>query len=109
MERITEFEHKLYEWLDQDVVIPQASCLSEIECRDQRHNIRRTVNWLPRAGKPGRVYHALMAWDYGWSTQLCEFCAEAGQRFFQLNREKAWEALPSFFGLPKWADLEDLD
>lgn len=42
-------------------------------------------------------------WDeMGWDVELCSACMSKGQKHYEAQMEKLWEALPSFFDLPKW-------
>ncbi|KAJ7735772.1 hypothetical protein B0H16DRAFT_1426003 [Mycena metata] len=109
-ERIANFQRDLYEWLEEDAVIPDDTCTTNAECIKERNVLRRILNF----GDNSRRYHSLSSWDSpcegeDWSDGLCEPCALAGRTAFDLNRVQFWEALPGFFGLAPWAELKDLD
>ncbi|KAJ7108755.1 hypothetical protein C8R44DRAFT_296725 [Mycena epipterygia] len=104
-ERILHFQHTTFDWIDDDSVIPQPLCKSPASCTRQRNVFRRGANWT----EDDEIrFFTLSDWDE-WSDGMCVECKEAGEEFFNAGRHKAWEALPSFFGLPEWKDLKDLD
>ncbi|KAJ7449105.1 hypothetical protein B0H11DRAFT_337041 [Mycena galericulata] len=105
-ERILNYQHQVFRWLDDDSVIPHELCNS-LTCTDQRHEIRRSMAWGYAADE--FRYFALDQWDEDWSDALCSACLQAGKRAFRASGRKFWESLPGFFGLPKWKDLTDLD
>ncbi|KAJ7470739.1 hypothetical protein FB451DRAFT_1175960 [Mycena latifolia] len=57
-------------------------------------------------------WHKLFIKDKFTDTDLCESCVERendAKAEWEARRSKAWKQLPSFFGLPEWKDLKDLD
>ena len=40
---------------------------------------------------------------------LCTSCLTEVKRLHQAGREKLWELLPSFFGLPPWDELKNFE
>jgi hypothetical protein len=106
-ERILDFQHELFAWTEDASVIPHDTCESRTGCTERRHVLRRILTF----GDEDRRYHALTVWepDDVWSEGLCDDCEAAGRETFNSNRNKTWESLPSFFGLPPWTELKDLD
>ncbi|KAF7365516.1 BTB domain-containing protein [Mycena venus] len=44
-----------------------------------------------------------------WVGALCEDCEKAAKVEHNAGRQRAWDQLPIFFGLPEWKDLKDMD
>lgn len=102
---ILKFQHQWYSWLDNERIIPSLSCGSRTACTGERNHLRRLLAWNTYTDSV--KCFALHPWDEHWSSSFCDACGEAGERTFALTRLRAWEALPSFFGLPEWAELKD--
>ncbi|KAJ6582980.1 hypothetical protein DFH09DRAFT_1360275 [Mycena vulgaris] len=105
LERIFYFQHNVFGWFEDDSVITHPSCESETECTTRRHWFHRAVRG---ADDPVRCY-GLDIWNDNWPNGLCDLCKSAGEVAFKSSRKKFWEALPTFFGLPEWTELKDVD
>ncbi|KAJ7634550.1 hypothetical protein FB45DRAFT_789748 [Roridomyces roridus] len=105
--KIMQFQREAYPWLDNDEVIPCGSCKGETDCTASRHALRRSLSWSGITNN-GACF-LIDLWDPEWSEGFCDDCAEAGKMSFTATRGKAWEALPTFFGLGKWEELKDLE
>ncbi|KAJ7634519.1 hypothetical protein FB45DRAFT_1056543 [Roridomyces roridus] len=105
--KIMQFQREAYPWLDNDEVIPSELCQDKTKCTASRHTIRRSLSW--NDSTDSALCFLLDVWDAEWSKSLCDSCAEAGATIFDATRAKAWEALPTFFGLAKWEGLKDLE
>ena len=47
-----------------------------------------------------------MVWEArDWKKGLCVLCADIGKKSYDEGRQLLWNKLPSFFGLPGWAEL----
>lgn len=53
------------------------------------------------------VILALIRWKSAWENELCTECGKEAKEIHDAGREKIWEMLPLFFGLPSWTDLKD--
>lgn len=92
-------------WLMKDMKI-STHCAHEGICSGHRNTF---IKWSFRSSiDPVRaalekrklsVYHS----------ELCLFCLTVVERLHQAGREKMWELLPSFFGLPPWDELKNLE
>ncbi|KAJ6553622.1 hypothetical protein DFH09DRAFT_1496253 [Mycena vulgaris] len=47
--------------------------------------------------------------DADWMKDVCEECKDIVKAQWEIRRREAWGKLPSFFGLPGWKDLKDMD
>ncbi|KAJ6582982.1 hypothetical protein DFH09DRAFT_1360277 [Mycena vulgaris] len=108
LERIVYFQHEVFGWLEDDSIIPDQSCVSKIECTTQRQMIHRALISNDNGAVRVRCY-GLDSWDDDWPHGLCDICRMAGKSTFDNSRDKLWEALPTFFGLPEWTKLKDVD
>nr|GAT43809.1 predicted protein [Mycena chlorophos] len=48
-------------------------------------------------------------WDDEWDEQFCPACVGCAKEVFERAREKCWDKLPSYFGLPDWEELKRMD
>ncbi|KAJ6584598.1 hypothetical protein B0H19DRAFT_1105694 [Mycena capillaripes] len=109
LERIQLFQRTNLTWLKEDNVIPSTSCksrtkcvkeqalMARIECQDRKVDLTYTLD-------PWRKFGPV-----GWTNRLCAACEEAAKVPYDAGRKKAWNLLPTFFGLPGWNELKDLD
>ncbi|KAJ7465230.1 hypothetical protein FB451DRAFT_432427 [Mycena latifolia] len=109
LERIQLFQKTNLEWLKEDDVIPSGGCkartkcckeqalMARIECLDRKVDLTYTIHTWSKAGE-GK-----------WSNRLCFSCEGAAKFAYDAGRREAWDRLPSFFGLPVWKDLKDMD
>ncbi|KAJ7108756.1 hypothetical protein C8R44DRAFT_714111 [Mycena epipterygia] len=107
LERILVFQRESLAWMDGDAVIPHTSCASPVACTQEKMFLNHTVAW--RVKDKIDLTYTIDGWDALWSDKLCDVCEEAAMDNYNTSREKGWELLPSFFGLPGWKDLKDLE
>ncbi|KAF8162508.1 hypothetical protein K438DRAFT_1618292 [Mycena galopus ATCC 62051] len=105
--RIAFFQHQSLSWLRDESVIPSCSCQSPRRCMQQRNAMVRIVD-QDHEGRFNLGY-TIDEWDDRWTGMLCAVCEEAATMTYTQEREKGWELLPTFFGLPDWKDLKDVD
>ncbi|KAJ7918396.1 hypothetical protein B0H13DRAFT_2436368 [Mycena leptocephala] len=101
------FQYESLSWLRDDSVIPHRSCQSAARCTQQKNAMARVVD-QDHDGQFNLGY-TIDQWDDRWTGMLCDVCEEDATTVYDLNRAKGWELLPSFFGLPEWKDLKDVD
>ncbi|KAJ7164769.1 hypothetical protein C8R43DRAFT_988349 [Mycena crocata] len=109
LERIQVFQKSNIEWLKDDEIIPSSACKSRtkcikeqalmvrIECLDKKVDLTYTAHTWSKAGA-GK-----------WTNRLCHSCEDAAKGPHDAGRKKAWNQLPTFFGLPGWNDLKDME
>lgn len=107
LEKMALFQHESLSWLRNDSVIPHPSCQSTARCAQQKNAMARVVD-EDQDGQLSLGY-TIDQWDDRWSDLLCRACEGIAEAVYDVNRAKGWELLPSFFGLPQWKDLEDMD
>lgn len=76
-------------------------CKSPDRCHETRNHFLRAI-FIPIP----RIY-GLCRWE-DWaviSQFVCESCFAAAQRSHNEGRERFWQKLPTFFGLPGWDEL----
>jgi hypothetical protein len=109
--RMALFQHQSLFWLRDETVIPHPSCQSPTRCTQQKNAMVRIVD-QDHEGQFNLGY-TIDQWDDRWTGILCAFCEDAGTIFYDQERVQrakgCQEALPSFFGLPKWKGFKDLD
>ncbi|KAJ7449088.1 hypothetical protein B0H11DRAFT_2079513 [Mycena galericulata] len=106
-QRIISFQRENLVWLDGETVIPDASCRSQTNCKQQKIALSHSVAW--NGNGLADLGYTIDAWDEEWSEKLCDSCEAAAKECYEASRLKGWQSLPSFFGLPEWNDLKDLD
>ncbi|KAJ7196475.1 hypothetical protein GGX14DRAFT_672490 [Mycena pura] len=106
VERIVNQQRTLFQWLDDDTILPHTQCDSRTDCTKQRQELYRTIMW----GIEGDRYLWFSPWDDVDGTEgLCRKCSSVGEGAFKDTASKMWEFLPSFFQLPQWGELKDLE
>ncbi|KAJ7134247.1 hypothetical protein C8R44DRAFT_848895 [Mycena epipterygia] len=109
LERIQLFQKNNITWLKEDETIPSAGCKSRTKCIKEQ-TIMARIECLDRKVDLTYTIHAWNKAGGGkWSNRLCGACEEAAKSPYDAGRRKAWELLPTFFGLPGWKDLKDMD
>ncbi|KAJ7185873.1 hypothetical protein C8R46DRAFT_1061954, partial [Mycena filopes] len=104
-ETITVVQTDSLSWLHSKDVIPHKSCKSSTACITKQMAIAYA---LARKESNRPIGYTLREWKDGvWSGQFCDLCEPAAREAYETNRQKTWESLPTFFGLPKWQDLKD--
>ncbi|KAJ7449094.1 hypothetical protein B0H11DRAFT_336704 [Mycena galericulata] len=106
-ERILSFQRDSLAWLHGDTVIPDVLCKSQTKCKHQKMALHHSVAWKGDGFLD--LHYTIDGWDREWSGELCDSCEEAAKESYEASRLKGWQSLPSFFGLPEWKDLKDLD
>jgi hypothetical protein len=101
------FQYESLSWLRDDSVIPHRSCQSAARCTQQKNAMAQVVD-QDHDGQFNLGY-TIDQWDDRWTGMLCDVCEEDATTVYDFNRAKGWELLPSFFGLPEWKDLKDVD
>ncbi|KAJ6490165.1 hypothetical protein DFH09DRAFT_1053812 [Mycena vulgaris] len=81
--------------------LPSAACSSIPECSASRDQLTHEI-FIP-------VYtlRAMIRWASYWERALCTGCRKASKTSFSQGSHKFWTLLPTFFGLPNWADLKN--
>ncbi|KAJ6480107.1 hypothetical protein DFH09DRAFT_1056034 [Mycena vulgaris] len=116
LERIQLFQMKNLDWLTHNEIIPNRSCvdsdcslvrdvmyMSNIEY-DRYHDDDSSEARLDVT----HLIHPYLEVKGGrWHDVLCACCEKAAKAEYNASRIKAWEKLPTFFGLPDWKDLTD--
>ncbi|KAJ7109632.1 hypothetical protein C8R43DRAFT_1079683 [Mycena crocata] len=108
LERMVLFQHASLSWLRNDSVVPHAACLSPIRCAQQQSAMARIVDEDQDHDKFNLGY-TVDQWDDRWTGMLCGSCERVAEAMYELDRARGWELLPTFFGLPEWKDLRDVD
>jgi hypothetical protein len=102
-ERIVCHREQTLRWLrEESNIIPHASCVSQPSCLRQLQKTERAVMRRPN------FTHVLSELTM-LSSGLCDVCTGVAEAVNRTNLEKTWKLLPTFFGLPEWKDLKDLD
>ncbi|KAJ7432201.1 hypothetical protein B0H11DRAFT_1890584 [Mycena galericulata] len=107
VERLIIFQHESLAWLEDEAVVPHTSCLSRSRCSQQRLALNHTVAWGEK--RMIDLSYVIDVWDSRWTGKLCQVCESAARASYNASREKGWELLPTFFGLPEWKNLKDMD
>ncbi|KAJ7735756.1 hypothetical protein B0H16DRAFT_1425971 [Mycena metata] len=108
LEKILDFQRKKsLSWLHGNAVIPDKSCKSPKECTKQQLALNHLITG--REQYPFHVSYTIEQWEEEWDDKFCNVCEAAAKEFYAVSRQEGWDLLPTFFGLPKWEDLKDLD
>jgi len=92
-------------WLMKDTKISM-HCLHEGICSGHKNNFIKSSF----RSSTDLVRVALAKWKFSETHRpLCNPCLMEVKRLHQAGREKIWELLPSFFGLPPWDELKNLE
>ncbi|KAK6992709.1 hypothetical protein R3P38DRAFT_3289102 [Favolaschia claudopus] len=110
-ERVRQFQRQHFGWLEDGAVIPDTECRVPTKCTSQR---QKTFCMLALGDAhlewPGeRRFYALTFWRSEWSDGFCRACGMTAKEAYKSKLPAAWAALPSFFGMPEWKDLEGLN
>lgn len=92
---------------------PSEACPSKSQCRDNLRSLAKILAKRPRD---------LSAIVFQWSSfvttwrdveeldeELCKSCVHDLEESHDAERKAFWDALPSYFKLPAWEDLKDLE
>ncbi|KAF8208511.1 hypothetical protein K438DRAFT_1574228 [Mycena galopus ATCC 62051] len=111
LEAIQLFQRNNFEWFrEEGEVVPNydecegydtceahRQVMCKIECGEEKVDITYTLErWEKVAGGD-------------WTGRLCKECEAAAKNEHETGRQRAWDLLPSFFGLEEWKDLKDID
>jgi hypothetical protein len=107
LERILFFQKTTLGWLDGNAVVPHKSCKSRTTCTREKMVINYRVTWETKERLD--LSFLLGGWDSSWSNRLCDVCESAAREYTDASVQKGWELLPTFFGLPQWEDLKDVE
>lgn len=91
-------------WLMKDTKISM-HCANEGTCSGHKDDLIKSSF----RSSTNLVWVALAKWKVEAHSLLCTSCSKEVQRLNQAGREKTWELLPSFFGLPPWDELKNLE
>jgi hypothetical protein len=107
LERILIFQKSALGWLNGNAVVPHKLCKSSTTCTREKMVINYMVTWETKE----RLDLSLLLgeWDSSWSNRLCNVCESAAREYTDASVQKGWELLPTFFGLPQWEDLKDVE
>ena len=90
-----------YRWLDRNAegtLFPE--CQRRSRCTDGRRRIFYSMS------HPVTCCVPLEPWQGAdWEKHMCATCNAASQAQHERGRQNVWNELPSFFGLPGWAEL----
>ncbi|KAJ7211800.1 hypothetical protein B0H12DRAFT_1061867 [Mycena haematopus] len=110
LEAIQIFQRNNFEWLREEgeVVPNQEECLDYDMCEAHRQEMYRFRDCGPQKVD---ITYTLEQWDKvgDWAGRLCKDCEKVSKIEHEAGRRNAWDRLPTFFGLPEWADLKDMD
>jgi hypothetical protein len=69
--------------------------MARLECLEHQVDLSYTLHSWSKATK--------------WANRLCFSCDHTAKMAYDAGRKKAWDRLPSFFRLPGWKELKDMD
>jgi hypothetical protein len=88
-------------------IIPDWNCSTLVACGNALKAFRDSLFLRYEENKIGLDVFAPSTFPF--VEELCEPCAAAAKAADLDARQKIWDLLPSFFGLPEWKDLQDMD
>ena len=105
---------KVYRWVYEVGEMPD--CGSKKKCSSISHFLLRKLFKVP----PESVNILLMPWTAftkelrapqgtNGADDLCGYCLTYAKTSHRNGRKAVWKALPTYFGLPAWTDLEDFE
>jgi hypothetical protein len=77
------------------------NCISRAACRVEGLKIAEECEWRIRP------VTNIENWDYRWDERLCSVCRVQAKNLWDERRENAWTALPSYYSLPSWQQLDN--
>ncbi|KAF7297757.1 BTB domain-containing protein [Mycena kentingensis (nom. inval.)] len=90
-------------WLRSNEIIPSDGCSNAEKCKT-------AITCLAAGLTPhGLVSLFLDDWISEWGNRLCSDCTVAAKAVFIANRQQCWNELPSYFSLPDWDQLLEMD
>jgi hypothetical protein len=91
-------------WARENLLLPSQQCSSISICSHKKLLVAQLL--FPTID--GHL-HQLGPWDQESKTPLCKPCFDSLNVAYEKARQKLWDDLPSFFGLPPWEELKDFD
>ncbi|KAJ7695808.1 hypothetical protein B0H17DRAFT_1008409 [Mycena rosella] len=110
MERLQIFQRNNFDRLREGYVFPFVDqCESPDECEEEQRQMFRIECRRDHVDLSFTIGPWNKAGGGTWAGRLCADCDKLAQAEYNVGRSKAWETLPSFFGLGQWKDLKDMD
>ncbi|KAF7297804.1 BTB domain-containing protein [Mycena kentingensis (nom. inval.)] len=91
------------QWLS-SAQVPSPGCTSPAACESARKDLL-----IQLGASAYNVVRVLAPWDEIAALKVCSPCRTAGRFAFDAAREKCWQKLPTYFGLPPWEELLKMD
>lgn len=88
-----------FSWLQCVNSSASSSCISRSTCNSAKQALKIEL-FLPTP-----KCMALAIWQSYWEHNMCSPCVTAAQQSHRQGRQKIWNALPGYFGLPSWDEL----
>ena len=79
--------------------VPSPGCLTPGRCAYYKDG------WIISFWKSPSSIQVLGGWEKRREKVLCDPCARIGEKCYEDGRQRIWNKLPSFLGLPDWAEL----
>jgi hypothetical protein len=93
-----------FAWVDDAGRI--GTCLHPTTCRQEAAVLTKAI-WKPLP-EPGRTFEKWT--DFSPLVEkLCHNCMKYGREGHSTGRQKVWDQLPSYFGLPDWNELKNFE
>ncbi|KAF8957728.1 hypothetical protein BDZ97DRAFT_1737158 [Flammula alnicola] len=92
-----------YRWLKAKKIVPCEICVTQEKCSEAR--IQALESGLPSFSS--EVHVALDTLNSKYTKGFCRPCTLASIEAHEAGRQKVWQELPSYFGLPEWENLND--
>ncbi|KAF7297800.1 hypothetical protein MKEN_01403700 [Mycena kentingensis (nom. inval.)] len=89
-------------WMRPNHGIPCEDCTDAAACTGAR-------NAILAAQAPDIAIGFFYDWMSIWETGLCAPCISAAKEIFTSTQKECWDVLPSYFGLPSWEELREMD
>ncbi|KAJ6480103.1 hypothetical protein DFH09DRAFT_1465741 [Mycena vulgaris] len=111
LEAIQLFQRNNFDWLREEgeVVPSYHECVSSDDCEE----VRRDMYPIECGTDQVDLTYTTHTWDKAgggrWVGRLCKDCDKDARAEYEIGRTRAWDKLPTFFGLPEWKDLKDMD
>ncbi|KAF7326097.1 BTB domain-containing protein [Mycena kentingensis (nom. inval.)] len=106
-ERLAKYHQQHTAWLSSDNIIPAYNCSKPGICPALVEAMYQLMIW----GTETQKFSLFANWQgqmlCSATSELCSHCTKAGRAELRKAHEKAWEALPTFFGLAPWTELKD--
>ncbi|KAJ3528882.1 hypothetical protein NMY22_g9227 [Coprinellus aureogranulatus] len=107
-------EKLLFSWMERPhSVVVADNCLTRSVCKAGSRVLGNALRMPP--DELGAIMFPWAAFIGTWpaveeaSKILCQACMEGVKKAHDAERQKLWDALPSFFKLPDWGNLKDFE